>query len=453
MAVNTLSEIASLWNRVLTKLETEINDSRVFDVFFKNTYIYSINGKEIVIACESSLVTTILHDRYEDLVVQTINELTGSDFEVAFINGQNIKNSNIEEMIQESKPKFLQNCEISPNFTFDNFVVGVSNKEASQASLIVASNIGKLYNPLFIYSQSGLGKTHLLNAIGNYVKEINPSQKVLYCSSQTFFDEYQNSIKNQKTAEAFKAYLKQFNLLLIDDIQFFQNKKSTEEFFFNIFEHMKANNKQIVLTSDRSPSELHDLDSRLQTRFSSGLQISIQKPTTEMCVDILKKKIAATGLTNTTFDDDVIYLLADKFKNSIRELEGALNRLLFYSSMNHVDKIDIDIAVSALQPLIDLGDSREKVSAQKILNVVSSYYNLSVSQITGKMKTGQIVIARHIAIYLIRNMLDLSLKQIGELFSNRDHSTIIHSIDYVDDLLKKDPHAKTVVEELKKKID
>jgi chromosomal replication initiator protein len=163
---------------------------------------------------------------------------------------------------------------------------------------------------------------------------------------------------------------------------------------------MKANNKQLVLTSDRSPSELKELDPRLQTRFASGLQISILKPTTEMCEDILKKKIEGSGLSISMFNDDVLFLLADKFKNSIRDLEGALNRLLFYANMNHADHITMDIAVDALQSLIDLGDSKSKVSAQKILNVVASYYNLSVSQITGKIKTGQIVNARHISIYL-----------------------------------------------------
>src|SRR5574344_1451070 len=434
MNASTLSEIASLWNRVLNELSKQINDSRIFDVFFKDTYIYSIDGKEMIVACDSSLVTTILHDKYQDLVTQTVDSLTGTNFDVTFVNNNDLKNKTPSNIIVDNKPRYFENSEISPNYTFDNFVVGTSNKEASQASLIVASTPGKLYNPLFIYSQSGLGKTHLLNAIGNYIKETNPILKVLYCSSQTFFEEYQQSIHNQKDSDDFREYIKSFDVLLIDDIQFFQNKKSTEEFFFNIFEHMKANNKQLVLTSDRSPSELKELDPRLQTRFASGLQISILKPTTSM------------------FNDDVLFLLADKFKNSIRDLEGALNRLLFYANMNHADHITMDIAVDALQSLIDFGDSKSKVSAQKILNVVASYYNLSVSQITGKIKTGQIVNARHISIYLIRNLLDVSLKQIGEIFSNRDHTTIMHSIEKVEQMLKDDKETKTVIDELKKRI-
>lgn len=452
MNASTLSEIASLWSRVLSELSKQIDDNRIFDVFFKDTYIHSIDGKEMIVACDSSLVTTILHDKYEDLVTQTVDDLTGTNFEVTFVNSGDLKNFNASNIVTDARPKFFQNSEISPNFTFDNFVVGPSNKEAAQASLIVASTPGKLYNPLFIYSQSGLGKTHLLNAIGNYIKETNPTLKVLYSSSQLFFEEYQNSIHNQKDSEDFRDFIKGFDVLLVDDIQFFQNKKSTEEFFFNIFEHMKANNKQLVLTSDRSPNELKELDPRLQTRFASGLQISILKPTTEMCEDILKKKIEGSGLSISKFDEDVLFLLADKFKNSIRDLEGALNRLLFYANMNHTDHIDMNMAVEALQSLIDVGDSKSKVSAQKILNVVASYYNLSVSQITGKIKTGQIVNARHVAIYLIRNLLDVSLKQIGELFSNRDHTTVMHSIERVEQMLKDDKQIKVVIDELKKRI-
>ena len=452
MNTNTLSEITTLWKRVLDALSQRINDSRIFDAFFKDTYIYSINSKEMIVACNSSLTATILHDKYKDLVDKTVYELTGTDFDVTFINEEDLKSKDIGKIISQNKPKFLQNCELSPNYTFDNFVVGPSNKEASQASLIVASNLGQLYNPLFLYSQSGLGKTHLLNAIGNYISEQSPTTKILYCSSQTLFEEYQQSIHNQADSEAFREYIKSFDILLVDDIQFFQNKKSTEEFFFNVFEHMRNNKKQLVLTSDRSPSELRELDPRLQTRFASGLQISILKPTTDMCKDILKKKIEATGLSLSMFSDDVIYLLADKFKNSIRDLEGALNRLLFYANMNHADYIDLEIAIDALQSLIDVGDSKSKVSVQKILNVTASYYNLSVSQITGKIKTSQIVNARHIAIYLIRNLLDVSLKQIGETFSNRDHTTIMHSINKVEEMLKTNKQTKVAIDELKKRI-
>lgn len=452
MNTNTLSEITTLWKRVLDALSQRINDSRIFDAFFKDTYIYSINSKEMIVACNSSLTATILHDKYKDLVDKTVYELTGTDFDVTFINEEDLKSKDIGKIISQNKPKFLQNCELSPNYTFDNFVVGPSNKEASQASLIVASNLGQLYNPLFLYSQSGLGKTHLLNAIGNYIREQSPTTKILYCSSQTLFEEYQQSIHNQADSEAFREYIKNFDILLVDDIQFFQNKKSTEEFFFNVFEHMRNNKKQLVLTSDRSPSELRELDPRLQTRFASGLQISILKPTTDMCKDILKKKIEATGLSLSMFSDDVIYLLADKFKNSIRDLEGALNRLLFYANMNHADYIDLEIAIDALQSLIDVGDSKSKVSVQKILNVTASYYNLSVSQITGKIKTSQIVNARHIAIYLIRNLLDVSLKQIGETFSNRDHTTIMHSINKVEEMLKTNKQTKVAIDELKKRI-
>lgn len=451
--MKSLTELTNLWLRVLENANNQIKDQRIFDAFFKDTYIFSVNGKEMIIGCNSSLTTTILHEKYEELLTSIVNELTGSNFELTFADSQELSKKPSSAIINDSKPKFLQNCFVSPNFTFDNFVVGPSNKEASQACLIVASTPGKLYNPLFIYSQSGLGKTHLLNSIGNYIKETTPNLKVLCCSSQTLFEEYQQSIHTSNDADSFRDYIKSFDVLLVDDIQFFQNKKSTEEFFFNIFEHMKANNKQLVLTSDRSPNELRELDPRLQTRFSSGLQISILKPSNELCADILKRKIEGSNLPLSMFDENVILLLADKFKNSIRDLEGALNRLLFYANINHANYIDMNIAISALQSLIDLGGSKSRVSAQKILNIVSSYYNLAVSQITGKIKTGQIVNARHIAIYLIRVNLDIPLKQIGEIFGNRDHTTIMHSVSKVEGLLKNNEQTKIAVTELNKRIN
>lgn len=452
MTTKSLNEIAALWNRVQLTLQEQIQEKMVYDSFFKDTYIYTIEGNKMIIACGSHLAASILHDRFLDLIEDVVNKLTDTEFKISFINAEDLKTKSIDDIVVESKPKFMQNCSLSPLFTFENFVVGPSNKEANQASLIVSTTPGKLYNPLFIYSQSGLGKTHLLNAIGNYIKSNNPTLKILYTSSQTFFEEYQNSIHSTKNADEFRSFLKSFDVLLVDDIQFFQGKKSTEEFFFNIFESMRANNKQIVLTSDRTPNELIELDPRLQTRFSSGLQISILKPTTETCIEILKTKISAINLPLSKFDDDVLYLLADKFKYSIRDLEGALNKLLFYSTMNFTDHIDMEVAVGALQTMIDLKGSKSQVGAQKILNIVASYYNISVSQLTGKIKTNQIVNARHIAVYLMRIILDLPYDKIGETFSNRDHSTIMYSVNKVEKMLKTDEQLKHVVNELKKRI-
>lgn len=453
MSTKTLNEIVELWHRVQLELNDQLNDRIVYDSFFKETYIYSIDGNKMIVACDSSLAATILHDKYIDLIEETVNKLTDTLFKISFINADDIKSKKIEDIIVESKPKFMQNCFVSPLFTFDNFIVGPSNKEANQASLIVSTSPGKLYNPLFIYSQSGLGKTHLLNAIANYIKANSPNLKILYTSSQTFFEEYQNSIHNTKNADEFREFLKSFDVLLIDDIQFFQNKKSTEEFFFNIFETMRENNKQIVLTSDRSPNELNELDPRLQTRFSSGLQISILKPSTETCIEILKSKILSINLPLDRFDDDVLFLLADKFKYSIRDLEGALNKLLFYSTMNHFEHIDMDVAVGALQTIVDLKNTHSKVGEQKILNSVSSYYNISVSQLTGKIKTSEVVYARHIAVYLMRIVLDLPYDHIGEIFSNRDHSTIMHSVNKVEEMLKENKQLENIINELKNRIE
>ena len=348
--------------------------------------------------------------------------------------------------------EYFSNNFIDPNYTFDSFVVGPSNTEAHKASLIVATSPGTLYETLFIYGGSGLGKTHLLNAIANYIKDISPEKKILICSSQDFVNEYLDFVNSDSKREQLINFIKRFDVFLIDDIQMLKDKKKTQEFFFNIYEHFRQNHKQVVLTSDKLPGELDGIDSRLITRFTSGLSVPVYKPDTNTCIEILKKKITRGGYNIENYDEDVIFFLADKFKDSIRSLEGALMRLNFYASINRADHIDINIALDALKGMVDCSDAKSKITEQKVLNTIANYYNLSVTQITGKIKTANIVTARHIAIYLIRTLLNTPYKKIGELFSKRDHSTIMHSVEKVDELLKTDTQLKTVVDELKKRL-
>lgn len=453
MGTVTISEINTLWKNVLKAISDQLGDKRAFDAFFKDTYIYSMEDDQIVIGCKSSLSTNILETRYKDLISSIISNENHQSYKVSFVSADEIRKSstNLNEIIIKKAPYF-ENNRLEPTYTFDNYVVGATNKEATQASLMVAKNCGTLYNPLFIYSQSGLGKTHLLNAIGNFASKNNPSLKILYCSSQEFIDEYIKYVNGDKTDENLKDFITSFDVLLIDDVQMLQDKTKTEEFFFSIFEILIKRNKQIVLTCDRLPNELNGLDKRLVTRFLKGLQISIQQPTTELCENILRKKIETSDLSKVKIDDEVVTFIATKFKNSIRNLEGALLRLDFYTTMNETNHITLSFAQEALATLIDTKPKRSKISIQRILNVVSSYYSVSVAQLTGKTKTSKIVNARHVAIYLIRTELDVPLKQIGENFSNRDHATIIHSITKVEELLKTDKQMSIVINELKKQI-
>ena len=451
MNINTLNDMSVLWQKVLHELSKEI-DKTICDSFLNESYIHSIEGDRILVSCNSNLAATILSQQYSDLVNEVVNNITGTNFKVIFINHEELKDNSISEIESRNNRVFFKGCSIDPSFTFDNFVTGPSNKEATQASLFVASAPGKCYNPLFIYGGSGLGKTHLLNAISNFLKERNPSLKILYVTAQDFFYQYVDYVKGQDKNEELSKYIKDHDILLVDDIQMLRGKDKTLEFFFNIFQHFIQNKKQIILTSDKTPNELSGVDARLVSRFMDGLTVQINKPTQEMCENILKKKIVGANLSVDDFDNDVISFMAQKFTSSVRELNGALNRIIFIKNIRHATRVDLDLAYEALGDLISVKDVQNTINEQKILNCVALYYNLSVSQITGKLKTGQIVIARHIAIYLIRNMLDVSLNKIGQIFSNRDHTTIMHSISAVDKMLKTDPETKNVIDALKAKI-
>ena len=429
--MNTVSQNAELWNTILSTVSEE-KEKTIFDAFFRNTKIYDVDGNKIYILCESKLTKEILRDRFSDYLSQKLLQHTSTNYVPVFVTSDDIKEKRKFVDSSTEELSYFKNSILDPNYTFDTFVVGPCNSEAQKASLYTATAPGGIYQTLFIYGGSGLGKTHLLNAIGNYIKTNMPEKKVLYFSSQDFLNEYIDFVNGDTRKEQLYKFLKKFDVLLIDDIQMLKDKRKTQEFFFNIYEDFRQNHKQICFTSDRLPGELEGIDQRILTRFTSGLSVSVTKPDTETCFNILKSKITASGSDLSNYDEDVLFFMADKFKDSIRSLEGALIRLNFYASINKVTHIDINL--------------------QKILSVVSSYYSLSISQITGKIKVGNIVNARHIAIYLMRDLLDLPLKKIGTIFSGRDHTTIMHSIEKIDKLLKTDEQTQTAIRELKKRL-
>lgn len=452
---NTVSEITRLWEKVLVKLSQKINDKVMFDSFFEGSYIRDINNDTIVVVVNSALAATLMKTKYYDLIIATVNDVTESNFKIDFVmQNTNDKASQSSVSSTPKKSSYFENAHLNTKLVFDNFVVGDFNREANQASLLIAGNPGKMFNPLFIYSNSGLGKTHLLHAIGNYViQNGNPSAKILYITANDFVDEYIKFIKAEKDSESLKGFFKNVDILLLDDIQFLANKEKTQEMFFYIFQEMYNAGKQIVITSDKQPNELKDLEDRLVTRFSQGLVVSIQEPDQNTCVQILKKKIVANGLDLNNFDEGVLYFFADKFSKNVRELEGALNRLIFYVvSLKQTDKITMDVAVEAVQSLVGGKTISTQLSEQKIINIVADYYNLTPSQLTGKIRTGQIALARHIAMYLIRQTLDVPLKKIGDTFGGKDHTTVMNAIAKVDKELKTDENLKTAIEELKKRI-
>ena len=443
----TISELRNSWSRIQSELEKTIEDRHFFDVYLSESYIHSIENGVMTVVVGSNLAVTILSSKYTSLIQDAAKAVFGSPIRVKFNIKENIKT--VSETV-ENKPVYFKNQIINPSLTFDNFITGPSNLEAKQAALFVAQTPGKAFNPLFIYSNSGLGKTHLMHAIVNYVREKMPGKKALYCDSIEFFNEFVRFLGGEQKGTAFKDYCTSFDFFLIDDIQNIASKEQTLITFFEIFNSLHAQGKQIVITSDKHPQDLKNFDERLKSRFASGLTITINQPDVPTCVAILKNKIENSLLDINSFDPKVLELIAENFSKNIRDIDQAFNRLLWYvTSFRPTKYISMDIAYEALQSLIDVKQSKQKLNEQRIITVVADYYNKTPSQITSTSRQGDLVFARHIAMYLIRKMLDTPYTKIGMVFGGRDHSTVMNGVEKVEKELKTNPNIETVINEIK----
>lgn len=338
------------------------------------------------------------------------------------------------------KKPFVTN--LSPRYTFDNFVVGNSNRFAKAAAMAVANNPAFAYNPFFLFSDSGLGKTHLMNAIGNQIRKNHPDMKVLYISSETFTNELIESVEHNRL-EAFREKYRNIDVLLIDDIQFLRNRESTQEEFFHTFNTLEKANKQIIISSDRPPGELDTLEERMISRFNSGLTADIQHPDLETRMAILQN-LAHTE--QVPFPNDVILLIASSITSNIRELEGAYNRVCAYSTVTR-EPITLDLCRRALKELALL-DTPQFVTVDAIQQQVADHFRLHRSELIEKKRTKRVAVPRMIAIYLTKEMAGLSLKKIGECFGGRDHSTIIHACEKIQKDRQKDPELNKEIEAL-----
>ena len=444
---DTISELRSAWSRIQDELGKNIEDRHFFDVYLSESYIHSIENGVMTVVVGSNLAVTILSTKYSTLISEAAKNVLGTAVKVKFNIKENIKT--VTELT-EDKQTFFKSQVINPSFTFDSFIAGPSNLEAKQAALYVAQNPGKAFNPLFIYSNSGLGKTHLMHAIVNYIHEKMPGKKALYCDSNDFFNEYIKFLSGQNKGTAFKDYCTSCDFFLIDDIQNIASKEQTLVTFFEIFSLLYSHGKQIVITSDKQPAELKNFDERLKSRFAAGLTIPINQPDVQTCLAILRNKIENSLLDINSFDPKVLELIAQNFSRNIREIDSAFNRLLFYvTSFRPTKYITLDIAYEALQPLLDVKQSKTKMNEQKIISVVADYYNKTPSQITGTSRQGDIVFARHIAMYMIRKMLDTPYTKIGMIFGGKDHSTVMNGVEKVEKELKTNPNIETVINEIK----
>ena len=438
------------WNKTLDIIENSNKfDKNIFQNFFADSKLISLEDASVIIQVPMTINREVFLQEKE-FIRECLNQTLSVDVEqIQVLLPAEVKKMNGQAIPPEIS--VLPNNVISA-YSFDNFVVGPSNKESQSATLACAYSPGNLYNPLFIYGNSGLGKTHLLNAIGNYVLEHRPDLKVLYMASTAFIDQVYLTIKNNTIAK-FKSDMMELDVLLIDDVQFMAgNKEKTHEVFFQIFNELVNKRKQIVITSDRHPTEISGLEERIISRFASGLQVSINSPGFDTAKAILKSKLEKQSFDLSLIDEDVLDYLATNFSKDIRRLEGNLNRLLFYAiDFEKKDKITLDTAIMAFRGQAGDKDASD-ITVSKIKKVVSDYYGLTKSQLVSKTRTKNIANARHIAIYLCRRHLDLPFAKIGEEFGKRDHSTIMASCDKVEKLLKKDMIYQQAVAEIEKNL-
>ncbi len=439
--------IQKIWNEILNRAK-EKYDANAFATFFLPVNPLYVDDQKFVVEAPSRFVKEVLLGQFGQTINDYLKIITETDFYLEVKEAAEQNESKILTKPNENLINFHSN--LNPQFLFDNFVVGPSNQECYQASLAAALDPGKFYNPLFIYGKSGIGKTHLLHAIGNYCKvNHNKTMYIYYTTANDFVDEFMKSNHN-KDVESLKAKFRSIDVLLIDDIQFLAGKDKTGEVFFHIFNNLFNEKKQIVLTSDRYPNELRGLEARLVSRFSSGLIVGMDAPEYETAYAILKRKIEAKNLDINNIDDDVLHYLANNFSSDVRQLEGALTRLYFYATtINKSDKIDINLALEAFKS-IKPKTGNAALTADQIKKVVAEYYSLTTSQLVSKSRTNVLTIPRHIAIYLCRSLLNMTFEDVGKEFGNRDHTTIMNACLKIENLYNEDQAYKLAINKIKK---
>lgn len=446
------------WQHFNNEMREQFNEV-AYNAWFKNTRPLSFdkNSHELVIAVQNPVTKGYWEKNLASQLIQSAYGYAGMEILPTFqIEGEagpeRFFNSTPH---QEEKPtpapsprdEFTKDLRLNDKYTFDNFVQGEGNKLAAGAALAVADSPGSFYNPLFIFGGVGLGKTHLMQAIGHQMLAERPHAKVVYIQSETFVNDFINSIKN-KTQDQFREKYRTCDLLLVDDIQFFAKKEGIQEEFFHTFETLYNDQKQIVMTSDRLPTEIPDLSERLVSRFTWGLQVEITPPDLETRIAILQKKAEGEGLS---IDDNTLDYIASQVDTNIRELEGALVKVQAHATIERQD-INVTLAREALVDL-KLVQKTRGLQISKIQEVVANYFQTSTAELKGKKRVRQIVVPRQIAMYLARELTDSSLPRIGQEFGGKDHTTVMHACDKIQQQIKTDAEIKTAVFDLKQMLD
>lgn len=470
-------QLQAIWEQILVELSKDISKLSC-DSFLKPIVPLSINEQILELGTPNQFVKEFLEDRYVDSIKAATAKVTNNNLQLKIINLQlgdtvepelvstvpSISSVNTAEEIvlttstavtattapeiKTTNSVILEDSfSLNPKYVFETFVTGNSNRFAHAAALAVAEAPAKVYNPFFMYGGVGLGKTHLMHAIGHRILEKNPNLRVLYISSEKFTNELINSIRDGNP-ESFRQKYRNIDVLLVDDIQFLSKKEHTQEEFFHTFNTLHNANKQIIISSDRPPREIQTLEDRLRSRFEWGLITDIQAPDLETRIAILRKKAL---LENLTVPNDVMLFIASRIDNNIRELEGALIRVMAYASLTN-QVVTNELVSEALKDVFPHGKTKE-ITLELIQEIVSSYFKIKMEDLLAKKRTRNLAFPRQIAMYLSRELTDTSLPRIGELFGGRDHTTVIHAHDKIARERNEDNKLNNTIKELIKRIE
>lgn len=443
-------DLDSMWKVFLSKIEIKLKPV-LYQTWFKDTKLIDLNDEYAVVQVPFDVHKKHLTENYSDIIKETFLEVTGSIFKFKYVTEEEAKT-----VLPQKETKPVENNEaifesgLDSRYTFDNFISGNSNKFAKAIGLAVAEKPGSMYNPLFIYGSSGLGKTHLMHAIGNYIMATS-NKKVLYVTSEKFVDDFlniyrRNEASNFKAVDSFKRKYRDIDVLMIDDIQYLEIASKTQQEFFNTFNELHTQNKQIIISSDRSPDDLKKLEERLRTRFNWGLTIDILPPDFELRMAILDKKIEAQGIGKLV-PTEVKEYIANNCTSDIRKLEGALTRVFAYATIMNGSEITLDLAIEALKDYIGKNIiSKNKID--QVIQLVANNYNITVEDIKSKKRLSKIAVPRQIGMYICRVHLKESLPKIGSEFGGKDHTTVMHSVAKIKTELKKDKNLEVEISKI-----
>ncbi len=452
-----IKKLQEKWDEILNFLKKEHEVSDVsFATWLMPLKLYSYEQGTLYLLVPEKEFLSYVKKKYSRLLQISIEEVTGISCEVAFIAEDDVAKQEpepeeplINTKNQEVSLAAIQNANLNPRYTFDTFVVGANNNLAHAASLAVAESPGEIYNPLFIYGGVGLGKTHLMHSIAHFILKNNPKAKILYVTSEKFTNELIDAIRNKNNISTteFREKYRNNDVLLIDDIQFIIGKESTQEEFFHTFNALYESKKQIIISSDKPPKEIETLEERLRSRFEWGLTVDIQSPDYATSMAILRKKEELEGYN---IDNEVIKYIATNIKSNIRELEGALTKIVALSKLNKKE-ITIELAEEALKDLISPGEVKN-ITPEYIVSMVAEQYEVSPEEIISQKRSRNIARPRQVVMYLCRNMLNIPLQEVGRALGGRDHTTIMHGVDKITEELKTDASLQNTIDILKKKI-